>query len=441
MPGIGWRACALRCAPASSPTASTSAAKAWIVLRDRFSHEWFRITPDAWAFLRRLGDGLTVEGLNAALEADAGQALTQEEVVQLLGQLNLSNLLQYDRGGSLSGQFERLRKRKAQELKSVLMGFLSIKVPLPTPTGCWTVRCRSSAASTVRWARWPTCCCCWRGPRPPWTMPIGCSRTPRACFPRSNLALLYGGFLLSKTLHELSHAAVCKLFGGEVHKIGVMLLLFAPVPYMDATSAWGFRSRAQRVLVGQPAACWPNSRWRPAQHWSGPMQARDPHCAGLGRDVRRQRLHAGVQPQSAAEFDGYHILVDLLDLPNLYQRSREQLRYLAERHVLRLPNAVPAARTPVETFLLPLYGVASLFYWVTLMVTIIVFVAGEVSRPGCRACIPAVLLGGGHARRRFLRYLHGDPRLGLRRVRAAGISVALAGGVLALLTLVPVPIT
>jgi hypothetical protein len=41
---------------------------------------------------------------NAALEADAGQALTQEEVVQLLGQLNLSNLLQYDRGGSLSGQ-------------------------------------------------------------------------------------------------------------------------------------------------------------------------------------------------------------------------------------------------------------------------------------------------------------------------------------------------
>jgi putative peptide zinc metalloprotease protein len=140
-------------------------------------------------------------------------------------------------------------------------------------------------------------------------------------------------------------------------------------------------------------------------------------------------------------FDGYHILVDLLDLPNLYQRSREQLRYLAERHVLRLPNAVPAARTPVETFLLPLYGVASLFYWVTLMVTIIVFVAGEYLGLGVALAFLLFFSAVVMPVVRFLRYLHGDPRLGLRRVRAAGISVALAGGVLALLTLVPVPIT
>ena len=58
----------------------------WMVLRDKFSHEWFRVTPDAWTFLCRLGEGTTVdEAWNRSLEFDAGRALTQEEVVQLIG--------------------------------------------------------------------------------------------------------------------------------------------------------------------------------------------------------------------------------------------------------------------------------------------------------------------------------------------------------------------
>ena len=50
--------------------------------------------------------------------------------------------------------------------------------------------------------------------------------------------------------HEFGHAVVCKRYGGEVHTMGVMLLVFTPLPYMDATSSWSFRSRWQRGLVG-----------------------------------------------------------------------------------------------------------------------------------------------------------------------------------------------
>jgi hypothetical protein len=66
----------------------------WVILRDRFNSEWFRLTPDAYAFLCRLGQGCTVDqAWNDGLAVDPDRALTQEEVVQLLGQLNLSNLL------------------------------------------------------------------------------------------------------------------------------------------------------------------------------------------------------------------------------------------------------------------------------------------------------------------------------------------------------------
>ena len=65
-----------------------------------------------------------------------------------------------------------------------------------------------------------------------------------------NLFLLYLGLALIKTLHEFGHAVVCKRFGGEVHIMGVMLLVFTPLPYMDATSSWAFRSRWKRAFVG-----------------------------------------------------------------------------------------------------------------------------------------------------------------------------------------------
>src|SRR5262249_24211022 len=65
-----------------------------------------------------------------------------------------------------------------------------------------------------------------------------------------NLPLLYAGLVLLKSLHEFGHAFMCRRFGGEVHTLGIMFMIFTPVPYVDVTSSWSFRSRTQRLLVG-----------------------------------------------------------------------------------------------------------------------------------------------------------------------------------------------
>src|SRR5215216_566438 len=71
-----------------------------------------------------------------------------------------------------------------------------------------------------------------------------------------NLILLYVAFAFIKAFHEMGHAISCKKFGkqsgtgGEVHVIGIMLLVFTPVPYVDASSSWALKNKWHRVIVG-----------------------------------------------------------------------------------------------------------------------------------------------------------------------------------------------
>lgn len=415
-------------------------AQEWMLLRDSHSSEWFRVTEDAWVFVSRLDGRRTVaQAWELAVRDQPSAALTQEEVVQLLGQLNLSNLLTHDRGSAGGSLFERYRKRKLRETKALLSGFLAIKIPLFDPD-----RALLACMPLIRVVL---------GPIGAVSYLVLLALGAKALIERSdalfaqgagvlspgNLALLYLGFLVSKVVHELGHAAMCRRFGGEVHRLGVMLLIFAPMPYVDATASWGFRHRHQRMLVGAAGvlselavAAVAALVW--AYTAPGAVNALAYNVIFV---ASVSTLLFNLNP--LLRFDGYHILVDLIDVPNLFQRSREQLRYLGERFVFRLPGARPAARTPTESVLLPVYGVASLAYWVVLMTSIIFFIATQYLDLGV---VLAWLLGFMVVvipLWKFLRYMVASPRLRVFRVRAAGVTLMLAGLVLAPLTLVPVP--
>src|SRR4030095_4027702 len=65
-----------------------------------------------------------------------------------------------------------------------------------------------------------------------------------------NWLLLLAVFVGIKFIHECGHAFACRRFGGEVHEMGIMLLVFIPTPYVDASTAWAFPSRWHRMFVG-----------------------------------------------------------------------------------------------------------------------------------------------------------------------------------------------
>lgn len=106
----------------------------WVILRDTLSSDFFRITVPAYEFLARLDGRRTVEEVwNQAIEIDPEGSLTQEEVVQLLGQLQLSNLLQFDKGAAAKTLFERHETRRKREFRAALRSFWSMKLPLIDP--------------------------------------------------------------------------------------------------------------------------------------------------------------------------------------------------------------------------------------------------------------------------------------------------------------------
>ena len=52
-----------------------------------------------------------------------------------------------------------------------------------------------------------------------------------------------------KLLHETAHGVACQKYGGEVPEAGVLLILFAPLAFVNVTSSWRFSSRWQRMVV------------------------------------------------------------------------------------------------------------------------------------------------------------------------------------------------
>lgn len=412
----------------------------WVVLRDSLSSDWYRVSADAYAFLSRLSLDKTVDEIWAAgMESDPDHALTQEEVVHLLGQLNLSNLLHYDRAASAASLFDRYRKRRKKETMAKWMGFLSLKIPLFDPDR-WLNKLRTPISWLLS----------------PWGLSVylllllaaalalvnnadNLFKQSEGILAPGNLILLYAGFLIAKLVHEFGHAATCKHFGGEVHTVGVMLLILAPVPFVDATATWGFRSRRRRLLVGFAGVMFELSVAAVAALiWAhtapGPINA-------LAYNIifASSVSTALFNLNPLMRFDGYHMLVDFINVPNLYQRSRDQLRYLAERFVLALPSAQPAARSRKEVLLLPLYGVASIVYWVMLMSTLVFMIAQQYLDLGVALAwimgFSVIVL----PLFKLLRFLVSSPRLGLHRQRAIAISAGLVMISIVFLAAVPMP--
>ncbi len=414
--------------------------RAWFMLRDTLSSDWFRVSADAWAFLGRLSLERTVdEAWQQALQDDPERALTQEEVVQLLGQLNLSNLLVFDQHSTEGTLFERYRKRRRGELKALLMGFMSIRIPLLDPDRLLQralplIRALFSAPVAVAYVLLLAL-----GGKTLLDHADELAGQGAGLLAPGNVGLLYIGVLLSKVIHEFGHAAACKRFGGEVHKMGVMLLLGAPLPYVDASASWGFRRRRERMLVGAAgvvaelavaavaALVWAHTA-------PGTLNA-------LAFDVifvaSVSTLVFNLNP--LLRFDGYHILTDLIGMPNLFQRSREQLRHLAERWLLRLPSTQPVADSRAEGALLALYGVASIGYWLVLMATMIFFVADQYLDLGIALAWLLGFMVLVVPLYKLVRYLAVNPRLNHVRGRTLGIAAALVAGAVVLLGLVPLP--
>ena len=182
----------------------------------------------------------------------------------------------------------------------------------------------------------------------------------------SNLILLYLGFAGIKACHEFGHAISCKRFGmrsgvgGEVHVMGIMFLIFSPVPYVDASSSWALRSKWQRTIVGA-AGMWVELA---IASFAAIVWVHTNDTATLHQLAYNIMFVASVSTilfnaNPLLRYDGYYMLSDFLEIPNLAQRAKEYIYYIVKRYVWNVKQARSPAHTAGERFWLFNYAWAS----------------------------------------------------------------------------------
>ncbi len=412
----------------------------WYVLQDPFNNEFFRLRPEAYYFISRLRLNKTVEEVwNECMAKVPDEVPGQEDVIQLLTQLHFANLL-YSRAATDSDKlFDRYKKRKQRELQSKLMSIMFIRIPLFDPE-----QFLRKIIPYTKFLIGPIGALIWL------SVVLSAAKLvfdnfdaainqAQGILAPGNLFLLYGALVLVKTLHEFGHAIVCRQYGGEVHIMGVMFLIFTPLPFVDATSSWSFRSHWHRTLVGAAGilveifiAAIATFIW--AYSGQGTM-----HSLAYNIMFIASVSTILFNGSPLLRFDGYYILSDLLDIPNLSTRSMNHLRHLAEKYLLGYKDSTSPAESTREAVWFTAFGIASGIYRVVVFAGIVMFVADKFLLAGLIMAAVCVVSWVIVPLFKFINYLATSPRLARSRIQAVSVSVGGIAALILILGIIPFP--
>lgn len=414
----------------------------WYVLQDTLAGRQHRFTPAAHYLISLMDGKRSLQAIwIMATEHLGDDAPTQDEVIRLLGQLHSSDLLVCDVSPDSLDLFQRFQRQERQKWLQRLWSPMSLRFPLLDPEsflndwkflakplfgwfGALLWLCVVGPAAVLAAAHWTE---------------LTQNMSDRVLAP-SNLLILFLVYPLIKALHELGHAFATKAWGGEVHEMGVMLIVLMPVPYVDASAASAFRDRHKRMVVGAAGmivelfiAALALYAWLNIE-------------PGLVRSIAYNVVLIGsvstlfFNGNPLLRFDGYYILADAIEIPNLASRATQFLSFSIQRYVFGVREAKTDTRTDSERLWLSLYGVVSFIYRLTVTASIILFVAGKFFIFGILLALWGVATMIVVPLTKSMHFLLTSPLIEKRRARAVWISSGSLAMVLILLFWAPLPL-
>jgi putative peptide zinc metalloprotease protein len=170
--------------------------------------------------------------------------------------------------------------------------------------------------------------------------------------------------VVTTTLHEFAHGLTCKRYGGEVHELGFLLMFFIPCFYCNVSDAWLFKEKSKRLLVTLAGAYCDLCLWAVSVFvWR--LTVADTllyHVAWVALSVCGARIFFNFNP--LMKLDGYYLLSDWAEIPNLRNRSWA----LVQGHLRRLLWGGPKPEPEPRALFLLGYGVGSWLFSVTYVV-------------------------------------------------------------------------
>ena len=346
----------------------------------RSKGHFFQLPPLQWR-LFQLFDGLrSYEEIAALFEEQTGAPLSTDDVRQLAQHMDQSEFWYQspqERNIALNEKLTAQRNRRAKRKSHLNIAHISFSAWDPDRYLTWLDR-RIGGFVYSRWclysvialflfeavvftAKWNVI-----GP----DIPLFYNFTKKSFL---DLVQFWVLFLVLGFFHESAHGLTCKHYGGEVHKMGLMLIYLSPAFYVDVTESWISATRIQRlatiiagiwvemIFCGFAMIVWTNTQ--PGQ-WLHDFSYEIILITGIAVIV--------VNLNPLIKLDGYYFLTELIGITDLKERSTALLSGWVQSRLLGLPIELPVvAHKRVPFFMV--YAFASGLYSYLLLFAVIRF--------------------------------------------------------------------
>ena len=237
-------------------------------------------------------------------------------------------------------------------------------------------------------------------------------------------------WLLLKLVHEFAHGLVCKRFGGRVTSFGVLFLLLIPLPYVDVTSSWRFSNKWYRILTSAAGmlvevfvaavACvvWVESSPGPLQYHAGNL-------------IIAATLHTFLfNANPLMKFDGYYMLSDWLEIPNLSGHGRQYVKSFFKRLYFGT-DAKPLNERGWRAAAVKVYGFFSVAWFFLISIGLALAASSLLEGIGLLVAVVGMVLWFGVPIGRFVIYLVRGTELEVPNRQRFGVAAAITAAVLA----------
>ncbi len=414
----------------------------WHVVHDPTSNQFYRLNPIANDLIGMLDGTREVEAAwKASLQKFGDMAPTQNEVIQLISQLYSANLLACDTTPETEQLLRRGRERLKRKVAAQAIGIMYFKIRLFNPDRLLTLTEPIMRPILNVWGFVAWCAlliAAMVAVLPEWDRLVKGFDDLRGD-PAQWLWILVV-FVVTKAFHEFGHGVICKRHGGQVPEFGFMLLVFFPSPYVDASAVWAFPDKWKRISVGAGGMLFELAIaavaafvWVTGQ--PGELATKLAYNAMLTASISTVLFNANP----LMRFDGYYILADLLEIPNLAQRANKMVSHLFQKYLYRLRNLTPPSSLRGEQTILIVYGLMAMAYRVFLFITITLYVMGLFFGLGLVLAVWTAAAWFIMPVGKFVHWLSASPQHSEHRARGWGISLALLAVGVVLLGMVPFP--
>jgi putative peptide zinc metalloprotease protein len=419
------------------------------VIKDPIALKYFRFKVEEYFLLQQFDGKQNLQDVKRAFERKyRPQTITVDDLLRFASQLHEAGIALIDSPDQAQALVRRRKKNQWKKVWQFFANILYIKIPVVDPekmlTGMypyfrwiytsWFIAFSVGmmlAALTLVASQWTTFS----------------AKLPefQSFFNWHSIVYFWCSLAIIKVIHEFGHGLTAKHFGGEVHEMGMLFLVLTPALYCDVTDSWLLPSKWKRIWIsaaGIYVECFLASIatfvwWNTEQGLLNSLSLATMFICSVNTIM--------FNANPLLRYDGYYVMSDYLEIPNLRVKSTQFFAYLFQEKVLGLEIPVQSYMPRSRRTLFVTYAIASYLYRWVVTFSILYFLS-QFLKPYKLQSLSYAIAGGSLVPLLFmplyqaLKFFRQPGRMRkVKKVRAAvfaAVTVALVTGIL----LIPTPL-